>query len=121
VKGPADLGRLAALAALVSDARIRTLSTRRAACARTQARIDALDTPPAPAAGEPDAATRAGAQALHARWAARQRAMLNVALARETAQALVAQDAARLAFGRARALQRLAEAAAAARKRRDPP
>jgi hypothetical protein len=109
----ADLVRLAGLARLVADARIRTLAGQQAACARLEGLIAGLAGAGLPdaAADQPDPASRAGAPALHARWAASRRAALNVALARERAALLRAQDAARTAFGRAEALDALAERA----------
>lgn len=100
-----DLARLQALAEMVETLRMSEMRAAAAACAQTRDRMRDLEAGPAPDL-PPIAAARAAL--LYDRWADARRAELNMVLARQTVALSEAQDAARLAFGRARALEAVA-------------
>lgn len=106
-----DLQRLAALAALLREARLAEAGLAEARCARTRAERAALDAPLSPEGAPAIAAAR------HRTWQALRREALTVRLAAETAAAIEARERARAAFGRAEVLAALAARAAAARRR----
>ena len=101
-----DLDRLAALAQMVSQARLAELERAARARAESRARLDALNRP-LPEGADPLAMAPVALR--YNRWAEARRREINLTLARQTAAWLDALDVARDAFGRAEALRRLAE------------
>jgi hypothetical protein len=100
------MAQLADLGAMILDRRLADLERAARARADSRARLAGLDLPPAETDLPPVAAAQAGLR--YQVWADARRAEINLLLARQTAEWLEAQDAARLAFGRAKALERLA-------------
>ncbi|MDR5652715.1 hypothetical protein [Ruixingdingia sedimenti] len=98
------LVRLAVLAGMIRDHELGQLRARAEAMAQTRAHLAGLAT--APPADTADMALML-ADLRHQQWAEARRRDLNTTLARQTAEWMTAQDAARAAFGRAEALARL--------------
>jgi hypothetical protein len=114
---PARLARLAEIAGLLRDRKLTDLRAAAAAIAESRDRLAAL----APAAVtdpavDPVALARAALR--YELWADGRRAEINRGLARQTVAWIAARDAAAAAYGRARAMEQLAAAAAAARRAR---
>ncbi|MFN6978863.1 MAG: hypothetical protein ACK4OP_12110 [Gemmobacter sp.] len=109
------LAELAALAAMLRDARLGTLAGTAARRDAVLGALAALEAPEAAPEGmDPLAAARAGL--LHQRWADERRRALTIELARRTAVWMEARSKAVRDLGRAAALGRLAQDA---RPRRD--
>lgn len=102
-----DLAKLQSLAGLMLDHRLAVLQRAADAMRESRAALERLSAPPAPAEGLEGAAAALAALAYH-RWADARRGEINTALARQTHDWMVAQDAARTAFGKAEALKGLA-------------
>lgn len=100
---PSDLARLQTLAALVRDHRLSLLHEAATRCSQSRMQIAALDRD----SKDPDlSVVAAGLVGLrYQAWADVRRGELNTVLARQTADWLAARDEARLAFGRAGALE----------------
>lgn len=98
-----QMKRLEQVAGLLFDSRLTDLQRAAAARTETEARLAGLA---APAANEGDVSHIAAELAAlnYQRWADVRRAELNQTLARQTADWIDARDAARLAFGKTRAL-----------------
>lgn len=99
------LRRLAEIAAIQRDSRLEALRSTRAAREATLAALAELDRPGTAEGLPPVAAAQIALR--YAAWADARRAEINLLLARQTADWLQAQTAARLAFGRADVLRRL--------------
>jgi hypothetical protein len=99
-----DLGRLLVLAGLQRDGALDGLRRARMAREATQAQLAALAAGPAEGISPVAAAQSA---LIYQGWADRRRLEINLQLARDTAAWLEAQAAARQAFGRAQALDRI--------------
>jgi hypothetical protein len=99
------LARLARLAGMIRDLRLAGLE--RAARARADSRARLAGLALAPCASDLGAIAAAQAELRYQSWAEARRAEINLTLARQTAEWLDAQDAARRAFGRSLALQAL--------------
>ena len=104
---PRKLRPLVDISQLMLDHKLAALTRAASAREESKARLTGLSQPPA----ETDLPLAAAAQAglLYARWAEARRAEINLTLARQTAEWIEAQDAARQAFGRADALRRLSD------------
>ncbi|GGE10293.1 hypothetical protein SAMN05421774_102215 [Gemmobacter megaterium] len=100
------LHRLATLAALIQDRAQASLRHHTQACAETRQHLANLDTPAAAPAGIPPQVME-NVAVQHQQWAGPQRARLNAVLARQTADRMAAETAARTAFGRAHVLNEL--------------
>ncbi len=101
----ARLDPLIAVAGLLLDARLAEM--RRIQRLREESRARLADLAAAPAENGLPPVIAAQTALRYACWADLRRAEINMALARQTAEWLAAREAARLAFGRAEALQRL--------------
>jgi hypothetical protein len=106
MSGAERLAQLARLAGMVRDLRLAELEAAGRARRESRERLAGLTLEPCPT----DLAAIAAAQAevRYQAWAEARRAEINLTLARQTAEWMEAQDAARKAFGRAMALQALA-------------
>jgi hypothetical protein len=102
-----DLANLQLLAGLMLDHRLSTLQHAAAAIRESRLALERLSAPPPTVEGLQGAAAALSALAYH-RWADARRAEINTALARQTHDWMVAQDAARTAFGKAEALKGVA-------------
>ena len=112
-----DLQRLQQLAALKLDAALSALTTVGRA---RQTSLDQLAGLAIPESLPADLSELAGRRTAltYQRWAESRRAEINLLLARQTADWLTAQDAARIAFGQTEALRLLANGLAADARRR---
>lgn len=99
------LPRLARLAGMIRDLRLAELERAGRARAESRERLAALAL--APCASDIGAIAAAQAEVRYQAWAEARRAEINLTLARQTAEWLDAQDAARRAFGRSQAFQAL--------------
>lgn len=113
----AQLLSLGVLADLMLDSRLSALRAAAEARGASLTRLETLNAPPA--ATDLPAVAEALAGLAYQRWADARRAEINLVLARQTAEWMEARDAARLAFGRKRALQALATRLANRRKTPD--
>lgn len=100
-----DLARLQDLAALMRDHRLGQLHEAAARRAQSLQQIAALDQPESPTDLPPVAVHRVALQ--YQAWADQRRAELNLVLARQTADWIIAREAAQKAFGQAEALRGL--------------
>ena len=101
-----SLARLAQLAGMVRD--LRLVELERAGQARAESRMRLAGLTLDPFASDLGAVATAQAEVRYQSWAEVRRAEINLTLARQTAEWLEAQAAARHAFGRAEVLRRLA-------------
>jgi hypothetical protein len=108
MSGAERLSQLARLAGVIRDLRLAEFESAGRARAESRQRLAGLAREPCPSDLGAIAAVQAEVR-YHA-WAEARRAEINLTLARQTAEWLEAQDAARKAFGRAVALQALASA-----------
>lgn len=106
MSGAARLARLAGLAGMVRDLRLAELERAARARAESRTRLSGLALEPLDSDLGPIAAAQA--EMRYQAWAEARRAEINLTLARQTAEWLEAQEAARRAFGRAEALRTLA-------------
>lgn len=104
--GDAPLARLARLSGMIRDLRLADLERAGKARAESRARLAGLALDPCPS--DLGAIAAAQAELRYQSWAEARRAEINLTLARQTAEWLEAQDAARRAFGRSQALKALA-------------
>lgn len=100
----ARIGRLQQIGQLMLDLRLTDLRTAAEARERSLDRLAALVPAPAP---DLDPILAAQAELRYQRWAEQRRAEINLVLARQTAEWMTAQEAARTAFGKTEALRRL--------------
>ena len=103
MSGVDRLTRLAGLARMISDLRLAELA--RAGRARAESRAKLAGLTQAPCASDMGAIAAARAELRYQAWAEARRAEINLTLARQMAEVLEAQDAARHAFGRSQAFQ----------------
>lgn len=101
-----ELDRLAALARMVSQARLAELERAVRARDKSRKKLAALNRP-LPEGADPLALAPVALR--HDRWAEARRREINLVLARQTATWLQALEVARGAFGRAEVLRKLAE------------
>lgn len=101
------LARLAELAGMIRDLRLADLERAGRARAESRARLAGLAL--APCTPDLGAIAAARAEVRYQAWAEARRAEINLTLARQTAEWIEVQETARRAFGRAQALQRLAD------------
>ena len=104
---PRTLRPLVEISRLILDHKLAALTRAATAREESKAHLAGLARPLA----DTDLPLAAAAQAglLYERWAEARRAEINLTLARQTAEWIEARDAARQAFGRADALQRLSD------------
>lgn len=100
------LAQLARLAGMIRDLRLADLEAAGRARDESRRRLAGLKLEPRPS--DLGAIAAARAEVRYQAWAEARRAEINLTLARQTAEWLEAQDAARTAFGRAIALKALA-------------
>ncbi len=100
-----DLARLGTISQLVLDVKLAALQS---AAAKRQQSLDQIDGLNAPVgAGDLPPVAAYHAQLRYQHWADARRAELNLVLARQTAEMLVARDDAAQAFGKDQALRGL--------------
>jgi hypothetical protein len=102
----ARLQALERIAALLCDQKLLALQQANAARDLTRSRI--ADLAASPALNDCNLKAAYQAEALYQAWADERRRMLNLQLARQTVAVIQAEDAARGAFGRSIALNKLA-------------
>lgn len=105
MSGSDRLSRLAGLAAMIRDLRLAELEA--AGRARSESRVRLAGLLLSPCESDLGAITVAQAEIRYQSWAEARRAEINLTLARQTAEWFEAREAARRAFGRAQALQKL--------------
>ena len=102
-----DITRLADLAQLVLDHRLGQLRSTASLLDQSRMQLSAINQTSTPADLDPMLSTRVGLD--YERWADIRRAELNLVIARQTADWMIARDEARSAFGHVQALQSLSE------------